>query len=625
MSFQSSKPNWRELNIGLGLCLLTAVAYAQVCNFGFVRYDDYCYVADNPDVLDGFSLASIGWAFSSGDCDNWHPLTWLSLMLDCEICLGSDGAIDRTALANCMHVVNLLIHIANTVLLFALLRQLTDRIWPSAAVAALFALHPLHVESVAWISERKDVLSTLFGFLAIAAYGRYGKQSGGWELAGVAVFQALSLLAKPMFVTLPVLLLLLDFWPLGRWSVDQPHRLRVFASLVWEKAMLFVLSAASSAVTIYVQAQGGALKSVEMFPLPVRFANTAVSYIEYIQKTIWPADLAIYYAHPIYEPRAWFTDGAFYGWAVVDAFVLLALTLAVIYFARRMPYLAVGWLWYLVSLLPVIGIVQVGGQALADRYAYVPSVGLFITTAWGVADATRRLPLRQVWLALCSAAVVAACAVTTWRQSSHWRDSRSLFERAIAVTANNAWAHQLLARALFLDGNTSEAIDHFREAIRQAPHDYDAHRELGIAYACNGHDTAAIKCFQVAIERKPDHLAAHENLGDAFARRGDLASAIEEYVAVLRRQPDSPVVVAKLKILLPGNSSTDKAVASWAANVPKANAEASERARAHFTVTTADPARFDDVQKLVNEAQRLQRSKTIDPGKRLYEAKPGDL
>jgi hypothetical protein len=405
---KTSDKYW-SLCIYLTLALATLAVFWQVLGHDFVNYDDPDYVYRNPNVQSGITLSSIKWAFTTGHAANWHPLTWLSHMLDWQLFGDNPGW---------HHLTNLFLHIANTLLLFAVLKRMTNALWRSAFVAAAFALHPLHVESVAWVAERKDVLSTLFWMLTIAAYLRYLERPGtGRYLLTLLIF-ALGLMAKPMLVTLPFVLLLLDYWPLGRFqfgqivkSVGQQSRKSLNAFSHWklsrhlllEKVPLFALSAISSIVTFLVQRTAGAVTSVETLPLKLRIANTFVSYLTYIQKMVWPSRLAMFYPYPDKTDLIWQT--------VVFALLLLIISLGVIWLMRRRRYLLTGWLWYLGTLVPVIGLVQVGDQALADRYTYVPLTGLFIIIAWGVPDLIAKWRFRKHALAASAIAVLLAWSI----------------------------------------------------------------------------------------------------------------------------------------------------------------------------------------------------------------------
>ena len=400
--------------IGLGLAAATLAAYAPALRGEFIdAYDDADYVFDNPRVKAGPTWAGVGWAFARSHAANWHPLTWISHMIDCGIWgLDSRGH----------HLSSLLLHALNSVLLLLALDRMTGRTWRAALVAALFALHPLHVESVAWISERKDLLSTLFWLLAILAWVRYARRPGAGRYATVVVLHLLALLSKPMPVTLPFTLLLLDFWPLGRLSLDSPTLRRDASRLVAEKLPLLALSAASSAVTYLVQSAAGAVTFLESLPFPARVANAVVSYAKYLVLAAWPRELAPFYPYP---------EGGIPPWEVAaSALFLAAVTVAVLLAARTKPWLAFGWLWYVGTLVPVIGIVQVGLQSMADRYTYVPLVGIFVAVVWGAGDLARRWRVPPAFRSAAVLVLLLSLAVAARREAGTWHDSVTLFSRS---------------------------------------------------------------------------------------------------------------------------------------------------------------------------------------------------
>ena len=509
--------------IAFVLATVTLAVYWQVTAFDFVNYDDHRYVTKNQRVLDGLSADNIRWAFSTFEFSNWHPLTWLSLMLDADL----HG--DR---AGGYHLTNVIVHAANAALLMLLLTSMTGAAWRGALVAALFALHPLHVESVAWISERKDVLSTLFGFLAIMAHGSYSRVQGSSEQASrqlrrrmayalMMLCFALSLMCKPMFVTLPALLLVLDSWPLQR-----VHSRRDWPRVVVEKLPLLAMSIASSVVTILTQRSGGAVRDFHQAPLARRAANAIIAYGEYLWQTVWPAGLAVFYPYPatIEASRI-----------VLAAGVLSAITIACIAAARRRHRAPLaGWLWYLGTLAPVIGLVQVGAQAHADRYTYVPLIGVFIMLAWSLPDS----PRMARWSVIAATTALLALAAICWVQIGYWRDSATLASRALAVTENNATAHVLLANALVDESQFDAAIAHLEEATRIDPLSPQAWHNLGFAYAQAGRIDDAIAAYRQAIVRRPDFAENYFNLGlllrqqnrtvearAALQRAADLAAA----------------------------------------------------------------------------------------------------
>jgi tetratricopeptide (TPR) repeat protein len=482
--------------------------YARTAHFDFVNFDDPESVTANPHVRGGFTAANIAWAFTSGDAANWFPLTRLSHMLDYQLFGMASGG---------HHLMNALLHAVSVLLLFAFLHRATGRQWLSAWVALTFALHPLHVESVAWIAERKDVLSTVFAMLAMWSYVRWAERPSLRGYLVVAVAFGLGLLAKPMIVTLPLIFLLVDVWPLGRGP-----RWR-------EKIPLFALSATSAFITWFVQRAGGAVQTAEHFPVLLRFENAAVSYCIYLWKWFWPSRLAVFYPYPAEIPL-WQAGAA--------ALVLAAISVIALRSWRSRPYLAAGWFWYLIMLAPVIGIVQVGGQARADRYTYMPSIGVAILLAWGAADVLTRLPQARAPLTALAAASCAAAAAVTWVQLSSWQNSRTVFQHAVDVTSDNYLAHHNLGVALAeLPDGLTPAVAEYREALRIKPNYLRAHTDLGSAYAKMGRLPDAVSEFRAALALDPDAAIPHNNLGSAYAQLGEWNEAISEYRTALRLDP----------------------------------------------------------------------------------------
>lgn len=446
--------------ICLLLVVLTLAVFAQTLWHDFIRLDDDVYITLNEQVLQyGLSRATIWWALTTKYNANWHPLTWISYLTDAELFEFEPWGY---------HLTNLLLHVANVLLLFLVLSRMTGSVWKSAFVAALFAIHPLHVESVAWVAERKDVLSTFLWLLTMWAYVRYTERASMTrQLALWAVF-ALGLMAKPMLVTLPLVLLLLDYWPLGRTSKTR------FLDLVWEKLPIFGFSLASCIITFQAQSAGGAVGAVQLFTPLIRANNAVVAYVSYMLKTIVPIRLSVYYPH----------FGPFIPvWQVVgSALILTAITVLVVRAARTRRYLPVGWFWYLVTLVPVIGIVQVGSQAMADRYTYVPLIGLFIIAAWGIPDIVKRSQILRVPAVI----VILLLAAVAARQASYWKDSVTLFEHGISVTQHNSVLHADLGLALRDLNRNDEAIAHYEEALRINPRFAEAHNNLAVALYFKG-------------------------------------------------------------------------------------------------------------------------------------------
>jgi Flp pilus assembly protein TadD len=505
----------------VALIAVNIAVYAPVVHHEFVTWDDPQYLLGNPHVSGGLTGSGVRWAWTSGYASNWHPLTWWSHMLDVQMYGMSAGP---------HHVTSLLLHIVNTLLLFGLLHAMTGRLGPSAFVAALFAAHPLHVESVAWVSERKDVLSTLFWMLTVWAYLRYLRRPRLGRYALMAAVFVLGLMAKPMLVTLPFVLLLLDVWPLGRvtlaWST--PQRSRV-VELVREKLPLIALAAASSIITFVVQRQGGAVAASEALPLGDRVANALVSYMRYIGRMLWPARLAAVYpfSRPLPE---WWVVGSLLGF--------LAMSIAAIRAGRRYPYVAVGWLWYVGTLVPVIGIIQVGSQAMADRYTYVPLVGLFIVVAWGAVDLCARWPYRRQVLAVAAGLAIVVCSVQARVQVEYWRNSLALWGHTVDVTRDNFIAQNGLGDALASQGRVDEAIAHLSEAVRINPDFPPAQNNLGVELKRQRHLGEAIDHYSQALRTKPDFAEAHNNLANALDEEGRTSEAITHYTEALRIRPD---------------------------------------------------------------------------------------
>jgi len=525
--------------ICLALAILTIIAFWSLKDCGFINLDDNTYVYENAYVQSGLNWNSIRQAFSFELVErssNWHPLTWLSLMLDYQIFgLTPSG----------YHLMNLLFHVMNTILLFLIFHRMTKKLWPSAFIACLFAIHPLHVESVAWITERKDVLSTFFWMLTMGAYSYYVEHRGFRRYSLVLLFFILGLMAKPMLVTLPFVLLLLDYWPLQRFQEIKPdHKIQketlevkkpadpeykwsLIYPLLWEKVPLFILAILSSIVTYIAQQKGGAVHS-EAFSHVVRIGNAFVSYIAYIGKMIWPSNLAVFYLHP----------GVLLLWQVLGAvFLLIAITLVVIWMAKKFPYLATGWLWYIGTLMPVIGIVQVGSQSMADRYTYIPLIGLFIMVAWGVPDLLKKWKYRKEILLTSSALSILCLSIITWTQVGYWRNSITLLNHTLEVTDYN-WPLYICRGIAYADlGNYRQAIEDCSRAIEIKPDYAEAYYYRGMAYKGLGNYKQAIEDYDRAIEIKPDYAEAYYYRGMAYKGLGNYKQAIEDYDRAIEIKP----------------------------------------------------------------------------------------
>jgi tetratricopeptide (TPR) repeat protein len=531
----------RRLIFGTVLFLLVAGVFLPAATHDFITYDDPVFVTENGHVKGGLTWKGVGWAFRSTEASDWHPLTWLSHMADYELYGLNPGG---------HHLTNVLLHALNAVLLFVVLRKMTGAFWRSLFVAALFGLHPLHVESVAWISERRDVLSTIFWMLALWAYARRAELipapgRGAPVFYGLALlFFALGLMCKPMLVTLPCVLLLLDYWPLGRW-----HGSSVSArwALLAEKIPFFALSAAACVVTFVAHAGGGAVASTEDFPWNVRIANALIAYCRYLGKCFVPTKLAVFY--PFVPGHLPFKE------ALLAGAILAAITVAALGLVRRRPYLLVGWLWFTGTLVPVIGLVQIGGQSFADRYSYVPLIGVFIMLTWAAVDLTATRPRAQRVLAVLAGGILAASAVMASRQLSYWRDSASLFRHALAVTDDNWVAHANLSAALSKT-SASEAGAEYHEAVRILAALAETHDKRGLELERTpGHSQEAIKEFQKAAEIMPDLAEPHYNLGTALAKiPGRLPEAIGELRAAVRLKPEFAEAHYNLATALAGTS-----------------------------------------------------------------------
>jgi tetratricopeptide (TPR) repeat protein len=543
---------WEALMAGheLFLCFLLAVivfaAYWPVLSHDFTNYDDPNYVTANADVQRGLTWARVSWAFCNPVVGNWHPLTMLSHMLDCQL-FGLRPAGH--------HLTNLLLHMANTVLLFAVLRCLTGALWRSAFVAALFALHPLHVESVAWVAERKDVLSTLFWMLTLWAYARHAHESKAqnpksWVWYGVSlVMFACGLMSKAMLVTLPFVMLLLDYWPLERFQ-----RFTLWP-LVREKLPFFLFSAISCLVTFWTQKKADSVASLDDFSLMMRIENALMAYTRYLGKTFWPSDLAVFYPHPGY-------------WSVID--VMLAavfvggLCLVVLRFARRLPFLVTGWFWFLGTLIPVIGLVQVGSQSMSDRYTYIPLIGVFIIFVWSLAGVCANWRLPKAVIIVVAVFMLGVCANLTTRQLGYWHDSDTLFRHALAVTRNNHIAHYNLGTDLLGRGKVAEAVAQFKAALAIRLDD-KVLSNLGVALVSQGRLDEAVAQYHAALRLNPNDASTLSNLGVTLVKQGKIEEAVAQFRAALRIKPDHVETLSNLGGALLILGRYDEAIASYEA------------------------------------------------------------
>ncbi len=502
----------------IALIIIAVLPYYGIWDFEFISFDDPEYITNNPQVLTGLTWESIRWAFTTNAVANWHPLTWVSHMLDVSLFGLNPGA---------HHMGNVVLHALNTVLLFGFMARASGSPGRSAMLAALFAVHPLHVESVAWIAERKDVLSTFFLMLTLWAYLAYTRKPGWPRYLAVFVLLALGLMSKPMLVTLPFVLLLLDAWPLRRLGL-KPFEWASVSPLIKEKLPLFGLVAVSSFITFHVQLEGGAVASVERVPLMLRLANALVSYVEYIINMFAPTGLAILYPFPGSVPL-WKTLGST---ALITAATVFAFKTR-----QRLPYVSVGWLWFLGTLVPVIGIVQVGSQAMADRYTYIPLIGLFIILVWGSHDLLARGHGRQIPLIATALLVLAGLTAASWMQSRYWRNSSVMWTHTLQVTENNFRAHNKLGIQLADSGQPEKAMAHYKMAIKIKPGFAKAHNNLGNAVAAAGRPEEAMQHFENAISVKPDYAVAYNGMGSAQDDLGQMDEAIAAYEQALRLDP----------------------------------------------------------------------------------------
>ena len=588
---RSLPPSGREFYlVAIGLILLTAVVYSQVVGFGFIGYDDPVFVTGCPHVKAGLTWEGARWAFATSEGEFKMPLVWLSLMADTNVVhlLSAHGIHLGPRDAGVYHLTNLLLHIGSTLLLFAALRRATRATWPSALVAALFAIHPLHVESVAWVAERKDTLSAFFWMLTMWAYTRYVERPGPrWYVVSLCFFAA-GLLAKPMLVTLPFVMLLLDVWPLGRLRSDSLRK------LVWEKLPFIVLCAIVGVTTIIIRSEAGGLGSITRNPLSARVANAAVSYAAYLRQTVWPTALSPHYADPMAGLPTWQVIASC---ALLAAFTCLALRAA-----RTRGYVAVGWLWYLVTLLPVSGLLPVGNFGRADRFTYIPSIGLYVAVAWALHEMTAGWVKRAaVGVAVLA---VGAFAVVAHVQVGYWRSTASLFSYALTVDPNDPLAHLNLGCALGARGRHIEAARHWRAALRLDPTSTKAHNNLAIHYARNGRYTEAIRHYRATLRLEPSNLTANNGLGLILERQGKIRGAMLQFRRTIKLAPTFPEGHYNLARLLQRQGRTaeakrhyEQAVRNWP-----------NHWRAHYQlgVLLADQGRLDEAAAHYREVIRVK-------------------
>ncbi|MEA3428021.1 MAG: tetratricopeptide repeat protein [Thermodesulfobacteriota bacterium] len=562
------KHHHKILTVCLLLILTILITFWQVKNFDFVNFDDQVYVTANPKVQSGLTIDGVVWAFTTFCAGNWHPLTWLSHMLDCELYgLNPMGH----------HWTSLQIHLTNTLLLFFILQYMTRAIWKSAFVAALFALHPLHVESVAWVSERKDVLSTFFGMLTILAYIRYVKKRNFFRYFLVFILLSLGLMAKPMLVTLPFVLLLLDFWPLERLKYSFYHQSSNFQSLnlsrlIWEKVPFFIPVAISSLLTILAQKEVGALYTFEALPVKVRIANAFVSYASYIIKTIWPQNVAVFYPHPLGISSLWYV--------FLAAFAIAGISFFSIRLFKQHPYVAVGWFWYLGTLIPVIGLIQVGAQSMADRYTYIPLTGLFIIAAWGIPDLLKKWHYNRIILVIFSIIIIFAFSTRSYFQIGHWKNSTAVFENAIKITNYNWLACNNLGLALMCNGKAEESVFYFKKALRIRPNYLKLYDNLGVALFQLGKLEEALSYYSKALEIDPEHAGIHKHTAMILATQGKLEKALQHYTKALLIDPELADAHYELANVLTTQEKLEKAKFQYKEAIKKD----SKHSNAHYNL-----------------------------------------
>jgi protein O-mannosyl-transferase len=502
------------------LTLVTLAVYWQVNQFDFVSFDDNNYVTENSHIRSGITLDGIRWAFSTKYFDGWHPPIWLSFMLDYQLFGLNAGGY---------HLTNLILHIMNTLLIFLLFSRMTGAIWKSAFVAAFFAFHPLHVESVAWISERKDVMSMFFGILTLYLYVRYTEKPDIRRYILVLFLFACALVCKPMVVTLPLIMILLDYWPLSRCPIgNKSGKYNLFLWQLKEKMPFFILSAFFVMMTIYAHPS----RPVRHFPLVSRLAGATVSFVAYLEKTFIPNDMVVFYPFPAQIP-IWQVGGAL--------LLIVAVTIIIFKMTRRFPYLFVGWLWYVITIAPVIGVIQVSNHAMADRYTYLPSIGVAVMLGWGMPAFIKNKDMQKKILFPAGIAFLAILSILTWKQCSYWKNTITLFNHALKVTENNYIAHNNIGVTLLDKGKIAEAVFHFNRSIHIEPDYIDAYINLGNAYVKLGEHQKAFENFNKAISINPNHLNnfnAYNNRGIAYARQGKFNDAINDFNKSISLKPE---------------------------------------------------------------------------------------
>ncbi len=515
-----ANPGVQKLMIYVVLILVTLAVYCQVRQFDFTNFDDNFLVFENIHIQSGITVDALHWAFTTNHGDLWNPFLWLSFMLDYQLYGLNAGGY---------HVTNLILHILSALLLFWVFERMTKALWPSAFVAAVFALHPLHVESVAWVTERKDVLSAFFWMLTLCLYARYTEKPVLKSYLLVLAGFFCALMSKAMAVTLPVIMILLDYWPLNRFEARKGSR------ILWqvkEKAPFFFLSVIFSFIVFYVQYYRPSLKHLPQMtspPLGSRLINAAVSFVTYLEKTFWPHDMAAFYPFPFYLTAQEI---------IVSVMIIMAVTLAVTANAKRAPYLFTGWFWFTAAILPVIKILQVGSDGMADRYHYLPSIGLSVMIVWGVSSLFKSESARKYILFPSALAVIALLAAVSWHQCGYWKNSVTLFNHALKVTYNNHLAHGQLGQALLDEGKSTEAIVHFNEALRIMPGYPEIYNQRGAAFIMQGEYRRAIDNFNDHIRLSPDDPNPYNNRGYVYSILGRYDLALEDFNKTIKLNPD---------------------------------------------------------------------------------------
>lgn len=536
-----------ELLIFLILIVSISAVYSQVMHYGFISFDDYQYICTNHHVQKGITLETILWAFTSSHASNWHPITWLSHMMDVSL-FGMQAGMH--------HLINVIFHLLNSILLFLVFRKTTDKVWQSLAVAVLFALHPVHVESVAWVSERKDVLSTFFWMLTMLAYVRYVRSANVKRYLFVLLFFSLGLMSKPMLVTLPFVLLLMDYWPLKRFTLDARNSRHVrsklpFIHLVVEKMPLFILAATSSIITFLVQKSGKAVVTFADFSFGERFANVVTSYVGYIWKMIWPYNLAIYYPYPASFSTLNFT---------ASILLLLIITIIIVKFCTTHPYLITGWFWYLGTLVPVIGLVKVGSQAMADRYTYVPFIGLFVITAWSIPNLIKKGKYRNQVVALSSICIVLCYLISSWIQVRYWKNSIELYKHALSVTENNVAVLNNLGIDLMKQKEFKQSLNYLKKAEKIDPNLSFIWINIGNTLMEMGQHDDALSYFFKAIEKESNNIGAYRKIGLTLQHLGQFDKAESYLKKAIQLDPGSAIGHADISLLYLNHGKMDKAI-----------------------------------------------------------------